>query len=144
MPATCVPQYVPHANAGLSKHGDPVFPHFWSWNQNLARVCARGGGGTHFRTLPPLWPFAVPHKYIHRGAPRERTSPNDIATPCPYTSLNGRAVHTPRQVLPLRLFGGHQSSRESGQAQPVDSSFQATQSLFSQCGDLGLLLLPGP
>ena len=45
MPATCVPQYVPRANTGLSKHGDPVFPHFWSWNQNLARVCARGGGG---------------------------------------------------------------------------------------------------
>ena len=44
MPATCVPQYVPRANTGLSKHGDPVFPHFWSWNQNLARVCARGGG----------------------------------------------------------------------------------------------------
>ena len=44
MPATCVPQYVPHANAGLSKHGDPVFPHFWSWNQNVARVCAGGGG----------------------------------------------------------------------------------------------------
>ena len=46
------PQYAnypppPHlcANTGLSKHGDPVFPHFWSWNQNLARVCARGGGG---------------------------------------------------------------------------------------------------
>ena len=45
MPATCVPQYVPRANTGLSKHGDLVFPHFWSWNQNLARVCARGGGG---------------------------------------------------------------------------------------------------
>ena len=45
MPATCVPQYVPRANMGLSKHGDPVFPHLWSWNQNLARVCARGGGG---------------------------------------------------------------------------------------------------
>ena len=45
MPATCVPQYVPRANTGLSKHGDPVFPHFWSWNQNVARVCARGGGG---------------------------------------------------------------------------------------------------
>ena len=44
MPATCVPQYVPRANTGLSKHWDPVFPHFWSWNQNLARVCARGGG----------------------------------------------------------------------------------------------------
>ena len=45
MPATCVPQYVPRANTGLSKHGDPVFPHFWSWNQNVARVCARGVGG---------------------------------------------------------------------------------------------------
>ena len=45
MPATCVLQYVPGANTGLSKHGDPVFPHFWSWNQNLARVCARGGRG---------------------------------------------------------------------------------------------------
>ena len=43
MPATCVLQYVPRANTGLSKHGDLVFPHFWSWNQNLARVCARGG-----------------------------------------------------------------------------------------------------
>ena len=46
MPAICVPQYVPRANTGLSKHRDPVFPHFWSWNQNLARVCARGGGYT--------------------------------------------------------------------------------------------------
>ena len=46
MPATCVPQYLAHANTGLSKHGDPVFPHFWSWNQNLARVCTGGGGGT--------------------------------------------------------------------------------------------------
>ena len=46
MPATCVPQYVPRANTGLSKHGDPVFPHFWSSNQNLARVCAKGGGVT--------------------------------------------------------------------------------------------------
>ena len=44
MPATCVPRYVPRAKTGLSKHGDPVFPHFWSWNQNLARVCAKGGG----------------------------------------------------------------------------------------------------
>ena len=44
MPATCVPQYVPRANTGLSKHGDPVSPHFWSWNQNLVRVCAGGGG----------------------------------------------------------------------------------------------------
>ena len=45
MPSTCVPQYLPRANTGLSKNGDPVFPHFWSWNQNLARVCTRGGGG---------------------------------------------------------------------------------------------------
>ena len=37
---------MPRANTGLSKYGDPVFPHFWSWNQNLARVCARGGEGT--------------------------------------------------------------------------------------------------
>ena len=45
MPSTCVPQYLPRTNTGLSKHGDPVFPHFWSWNQNLAHVCTRGGGG---------------------------------------------------------------------------------------------------
>ena len=54
MPATCVPQYVPRANTGLSKHGDSVFPHFWSWNQNLARVSARGGGGVHVPGRPVL------------------------------------------------------------------------------------------
>ena len=44
MLATSVLQYVPRAYTGLCKHGDPVFPHFWSSIQNLARVCARGGG----------------------------------------------------------------------------------------------------
>ena len=51
MPATCVLQYVPRANTGLSKHGEPVFPHFWSWNQTLTDVCARGGGGGWHKTL---------------------------------------------------------------------------------------------
>ena len=36
MSATCVPWYVPHGTAGLSKRGDPVFPHFCRLNQNLA------------------------------------------------------------------------------------------------------------
>ena len=57
MPATGVPQYVPRAATGLSKHGDPVFPHFWSWNQNLAR--ARGGGVLISPPQPPL-PFTPP------------------------------------------------------------------------------------
>ena len=57
MPATCVPQNMPRANTGLSKHGDPVFAHFWSWNQNLARVCARGGG------VPPQ-----PQKHVRNGS----------------------------------------------------------------------------
>ena len=38
MLAICVPQYVPRANTGLSKHGDPVFPHFWGAPQ---AQCAR-------------------------------------------------------------------------------------------------------
>ena len=42
--ATCVPWYVPRSNTGLSKHSDPVFPHFCPLNQNLARVMTRGGG----------------------------------------------------------------------------------------------------
>ena len=33
--------YVPRSNTGLSKHGDPVFPHFCPLNQN--RVRTRGG-----------------------------------------------------------------------------------------------------
>ena len=47
MSAACVPWYVPRCNMGLSKHGDPVFPHFCPLNQNLARVGTggRGGGG---------------------------------------------------------------------------------------------------
>ena len=52
MPATCVPQYVPRANTGLSKHGDPVFPHFWSWNQNLPVFAQRGGGTPAYTKLP--------------------------------------------------------------------------------------------
>ena len=34
-----------------------------------------------------LWPFTIPNKYIHRGAQ--------------WTSPNGHAVRTPRQVHPL-------------------------------------------
>ena len=49
MLATCVLQYVPRANTGLSKHRDPVFPHFWSWNQSL-----RKGGGVHM----PWWGYS--------------------------------------------------------------------------------------
>ena len=47
MSATCVPWYVPHGNTGLSKHGDPVFPHFCPLNQNLVRVRTRGGSKRH-------------------------------------------------------------------------------------------------
>ena len=36
------PWYVLRGNAGLSKHGDPVFPHFCPLKQTVARV---GGGG---------------------------------------------------------------------------------------------------
>ena len=32
--------------AGLSKHGDPVFPHVCPLNQNVALVRTKGGGGT--------------------------------------------------------------------------------------------------
>ena len=43
MSATCVPWDVPRGGStGLSKHGDPVFPHFCPLNQNLR---TRGGGG---------------------------------------------------------------------------------------------------
>ena len=38
MPATCVPCYVLCGQAGLSKHGHPVFLHFCPLNQNLACV----------------------------------------------------------------------------------------------------------
>ena len=41
---TCVPWYVPRGNIGLSKHGDPVFPHFCPLNPNLAHVWTRGSG----------------------------------------------------------------------------------------------------
>ena len=36
-------RHVPRGNTSLSKHGDPVFPHFYPLNQNLA----------HIRTCPP-------------------------------------------------------------------------------------------
>ena len=29
----------------MAKYGDPVFSHFCPWNQNLAKVRARGWGG---------------------------------------------------------------------------------------------------
>ena len=35
----------PGPNTGLSRHGDPVFPHFCPLNQHLARVRTRGAGG---------------------------------------------------------------------------------------------------
>ena len=42
MSATCVPWHGPRGNTGLSKHGDPAFPHFCPLNQNLLRVGTRG------------------------------------------------------------------------------------------------------
>ena len=45
MSATCVPWYVPRANTGLSKHGNPVFPHLCPLNQTVARVPAQWEGG---------------------------------------------------------------------------------------------------
>ena len=89
MPATCVPQYVPRANTGLSKHGDPVFPHFWSWNQNLAHVCAKGGGA--FNCLPPPPPRSCPLRHgltngIKANAAKE---PNELDRAMPvYGSRN--------------------------------------------------------
>ena len=51
MSATCVLWYVPHGNMSLSKHGNPVFPHFYPLNQNLARVRTMWvGGGNQVRT----------------------------------------------------------------------------------------------
>ena len=44
MSATCVPWYMPCGNTRLSKHSDPVFPHFCPLNQNLAPVRTMGGG----------------------------------------------------------------------------------------------------
>ena len=44
MLSTYVPWYVPCRNTGLSKPGDPVFPHFCPLNQNLP-VLGQGGGG---------------------------------------------------------------------------------------------------
>ena len=49
---------------------------------------------THFiifeLALGPLWYFAVPNKYIRRGARCERTNPNDNTTPFPWMSSNSR------------------------------------------------------
>ena len=45
MSATCDPWFVPRSNVGLSKHGDPVIPHFCPLNQNLAHVRTEGGRG---------------------------------------------------------------------------------------------------
>ena len=70
MPATCVPQYVPRANTGLSKHEDPVLPHFWSWNQNLARVCARWGGAQDFEGWCIFVNGRVPKNLPRLGQPK--------------------------------------------------------------------------
>ena len=45
-------RYVPRGSTGLSKHGDPVFPHFCPLNQNLARVWTIQPVDT-LRCLPP-------------------------------------------------------------------------------------------
>ena len=45
MSATCVLWYMPSANMGLPKHGNPVFVHLCPLNQNLACVRTKGGGG---------------------------------------------------------------------------------------------------
>ena len=52
MSATCVPWYVPRGITGLSKHGDPVFPHFCPiepepglcWDKDRTRQDGGGGG----------------------------------------------------------------------------------------------------
>ena len=51
--AMCVPWYVPHGNTGLSKHGNPVFPHFCPVNQNLSPCSDRRGGGTSLIWFSP-------------------------------------------------------------------------------------------
>ena len=35
MSTTCVLWYAPRSNTGLSRHGDPMFPHFCPLNQDL-------------------------------------------------------------------------------------------------------------
>ena len=55
MSATCVLWYVLRADMGLSKHGNPVFPHSLfphccPLNQNLACV-GKGGAGTPNRSI---------------------------------------------------------------------------------------------
>ena len=71
MPATCVLWYVPRGNTGLSKHGDPVFPHLCPQNQNLAHIGTGGGclwqkGGTlpvadeHPSSVLPVRACALP------------------------------------------------------------------------------------
>ena len=44
MPATCVPRCVSRGNMGLSKHGDPVCPHFCPLNENLGPCWDKGKG----------------------------------------------------------------------------------------------------
>ena len=68
MSATCVPWYMLRSNMGLSKHGDPVFPHFCHLNQTLARVRTSGGGGGG--GLPLAVPFPrSPHHHPRANAP---------------------------------------------------------------------------
>ena len=51
--ATFVLWYLPCGDMGLSKHGDPVFPHFCPLKQHMARLRTRwqggGGGGGRLR-----------------------------------------------------------------------------------------------
>ena len=68
MSATCVPWYAPRGNTGLSKHGNPVFPHFCPLKQNPARVGTMGGGG--YNQGYGCYAVQVPnlvqsHQYIH-------------------------------------------------------------------------------
>ena len=51
MSATCVPWYMPRGDTSLSKHGDPVFPHFFL---PLEPECQdKGGRGAAIEGLGP-------------------------------------------------------------------------------------------
>ena len=62
MPATCVPQYVPRANTGFSKHGDPVFPHFGPGTTTWLVFAQGGGGGTQSKNSDNELQQTIPAK----------------------------------------------------------------------------------
>ena len=118
MPATCVPQYVPRANTGLSKHGDPVFPHFGRGTTTWP-MFAQGGGGYN---VPPHCPraegsgtpsmhcltawgqWAVQLLQCTTTPPRGGGQTNSYNAWAP--QLGGRAVLQRRRPLPMECLRG--------------------------------------